>query len=409
MSKARVFINPFDDNGNYTGFQEVTEDVISIGTLKQQLDQTEYNIGIFRNSSVSIRMQNASGKYSDVSENASTIFKKTRGNSKVRITWEPGNGKLVAGFFKAGDPLSTVSEQITIFEGLLNDDATKADIDVQDAVFKVLGYDSILTEILVPFSSLGTETFTSLITKMLNQEKFTDLITIGSIAVGQDITLNDLSSLENKTVRNVLRDALFASNSVLFIKDNIVTVSNRDANVTPDPAFQFFGEAADFGLENVVDIKGFRSGLNRTFNHWLWTDTLILAQDISSIQSVGIREKEIDNDLVTGTTERQTLLDSNRDEFSTPHREFEIETILTPESLIPFLNDKISVDYPALGVDEAGQKTAIYGLPTGYDVDYYATDVVSISIIAAERWKILSRDIDLKNDTITFGVREILS
>ena len=63
---------------------------------------------------------------------------------------------------------------------------------------------------------------------MLNQSKFTDLVTIGSIDVGQDVTLDTIASLENKTVRNVLRSALFVSNSILFIKDNIVTVARID-------------------------------------------------------------------------------------------------------------------------------------------------------------------------------------
>ena len=112
---------------------------------------------------------------------------------------------------------------------------------------------------------------------------------------------------------------------------------------------------------------------------------------------------------MTGTTERQSLLDSNRDEFSIEHREFMITTHVTPDALIPFLNDRISVDYPAVGVDEAGQKTAVYGQPEGYEVDYYATDLFPIQILAAERWKILSRNINPKNDTITFGVREIIS
>ena len=57
---------------------------------------------------------------------------------------------------------------------------------------------------------------------------------------------------------------------------------------------------------------------------------------------------------------------------------------------------------------KAGQKTAVYGLPTGYEVDYYSTDITSIQIFAAERWKILSRKINLRNDTITFEVREII-
>lgn len=407
MSKVHVYINPFDDNGNYTGFQEITRDVTSIGTIKQQLDQSEYDLGIFRNADVSIKMENSSGRYSDVAENVNTIFRDKRSNSKVKITWEPGNNPLFAGFFEAGEAI--VSEEITIFEGLLNDDATKTDIEVQDADFKILGYDSILKELLVPFASLGTETFDSLITKMLNQSKFTDLVTIGSIDVGQDVTLDTIASLENKTVRNVLRSALFVSNSILFIKDNIVTVAPRDSNPLPDPAFSFFGEGSTLGIENFIDIKGFRSGLNRTFNHWTWKDTLLVAQDLSSIDKFGIREKDISNDLIINGTSRQSLLDSNRDKFGNPRRQFRITSFLTPSVLIPFMNDRLSIDAPAIGVEEAGQKTAVYGLREGYDVDYYATNIFSIQLFAAERWKIISRELNLKNDTITFGVKEILS
>lgn len=409
MSKVHVYIDPFDDDGNYTGFQEVTKDVISLGTLKQQLDQTEYDIGILRNSSVSIKMQNSSGKYSDVGENINSIFRNRRGGSKVRITWEPGNSPLICGFFNAGDESAIISEELTVFEGLLNDYGTKSDIEVQDVDFKILGYDSILSEILIPFSSLGTETFSSLISKMVNQTGLTELISIGTINVGQNETIDDLSGLENKTVRNSLRDVLFHSNSVLYIKDNVLKVANRDANLTPDPAFQFYGESALRGIENILDIKGFRSGINKTFNYWRWKDTALLAQETTSTQKYGIRDIEVGTDLITDNGKRQNILNSNRDEFGIPRREFNIETFLTPSVLDVFLLDRVSIDYPSLGVEESGQKVAVYGQPTGYEVDYYATDLFPIQIFAADRWKVISREINFKNDTIKFGVREIIT
>ena len=410
MSKLHVYIATKNDVGGYNDFQEVTKDVISLSDLNQQLDQSEYDIGIFRNSDVTIRLENSSGKYSNIEESPNSIFRQQRLNSKVRVTWQPGNDPLICGFFVSGAQQSILSEEITVYEGLLNDKATKTEIESQDVRFKILGYDSILDEITVPFSILGSETFSSLITKMLQQSELTDLIEIEDIDVGLDVSIDDLSSLENKTVRNVLRQVLFASNSILYIdSQNQLFVKPRQANETPNPSFMFYGEASTLGIENITDISNYRNGFNRVFNYWTWSDTTLLAQDSTSTQRFGINQKQISNDLITDNNKRNSILQVNRDEFSFPRREFEIKSYLTPDILVPTLNDRISVDYPILGVEEAGQKTAVYGQPDGYDVDYYATDVFSLQIQSAERWKILSRRISFKNDEITFLVREIIN
>lgn len=409
LSKVKVYINPFDDNGLYTSFIDVTRDVISLGQIKQQLDHSEYDLGIFRNANVSLKMQNNFGRYSSPGESVTTIFKFKRSNSKVRITWQPGNDPLICGFFKSGEILSVLSEEVTVFEGLLNDDATKSDIEIQDVDFKALGYDSILDTLLVPFSSLGTETISSLIFKMLDQVQFRSLVNLGSISPFLDSTLDTVAPLENKKVRDVLREVLLISNSVFYIRNGEYFVAPRVANALPDPAYQFYGEAADFGIENIVDIKDYRVGLNRTFNFWTWQDTVLAATDSSSATKYGFRAKQLSNDSITDNGKRQAILNANRDEFGSPRREFKISTYLTPAAIGVFLNDKISVDYPSIGVSESGQKVAVYDQPTGYEVDYYATDVFMIQILKAERWKVLATEIDLKNDTISYEVREIIS
>jgi len=406
LSKIKVYINPFDDDGFYTEFIDVTKDVVSVGSIKQQLDNTEYDVGVFRNSNVSLKMQNYSGRYSDVDENIATIFRSRRSNSKVRITWQPGNDPLICGFFNAGYEI--LSEEITVFEGLLNDDGSNSDIQIQDVDFKILGYESVLDQMLVPFSSLGAETLQTLTEKILDQSPFNQYIDFGSLVIQNNDTVDTVAPLQNKTVKNVLRDILLATNSIFYIKNNEVYIKSRDANPTPDPAFQFYGEASALGIENVIGITNFRSGLNKTFNFWTWKYTTLAAQDASSAGLYGIRKKEISIDIITNNTKRQNYLNANRTEFGSPRREFTIESFITPTILDLFLNDRVSADYPTLGVQD-GKKVAIYDLPEGYDVDYYATELFMVQILQAERWKVLSRQLNLRNDTIEFEVREIIT
>ena len=123
MARRRVYIAPFlPDGSGYDAFRDVTSDVefSSLGAITSTLDVSDYDIGIFTNSSMSINLQNSFGLYSDVS-NDNSIFQFKRGDSLVKITWDLSDYPFFPGISKPGE---IAGGEIEVFRGLLNDDAT---------------------------------------------------------------------------------------------------------------------------------------------------------------------------------------------------------------------------------------------------------------------------------------------
>lgn len=409
MSKLHVYITPYaDDQGTAYGTEvEVTKDVRDLGSLTQALDNNEYDVGVFRANQLKLSLLNHHGRYSDVGA-VDTIFKYKRGDSLVRITWEPGDGPLIAGFFTAGHPTAIVSEEIDIFEGLLSDIGTQSKIDDADVDFAVLGYESLLAQMTVPYSSIsnGNSLATALYT-CLNQAPFNERVTVnsGNITTGAAATIDDKASLENKTVLEAAKQILLASNSVLWIREGVVYTGPRTAGATL--AHTFYGPGAQAGIQNLIDIEKYRTGLNRVRNYWTWKDTTRLAQDTSSIATYGTQKREISLDIITNNTKRDTLLGSLKDEFKDPKREMELETWFSPTHLDLFLLDRVAVDYPSVALPVENQRTAQYDVPPGYDSDYYAEELLPLTIESTARFKVMARTINFKDETMKLSLREI--
>ena len=148
----RVYINPFDDSGNYAGYREVTADVdfSSLGMISQDLDNTDYNIGVYRTNNISVAFRNDKGLYSDVGSPTS-MFRYTRADSLLRITWAT-ESNMKAGFIKAGQ--TNLSVETEVFVGLINDDSLSMDLDTQEVQFTVLGRESRFNKTIVPINSV---------------------------------------------------------------------------------------------------------------------------------------------------------------------------------------------------------------------------------------------------------------
>lgn len=410
MSAFHVYIKPFaDDQGTAyeTDWLEVTEDVVEIGNLTQSLDNSEYEIGVLRASSMKLSLLNHHGKYSDVG-NIETIFKYKRGDSLVRVSWEPGDGPLVAGFFTAGAPGSILSEEIDLFEGLLSDIATQSKIDDADVDFQILGYESLLSQVIVPYADITNgDTFEEVILASVDQAPLNQLVTVdvANIDVGTSVTIDDKTKLENKTAFEALKLILLAANSVLYIRDGVLTTGPRTPGA--DLAFTFYGPGASDGIENIVDIQKYRTGLNKVRNFWTWKDTDLFAQDATSRAQYGTQKREIDLSLVTDNSKQEDILEALKDEFSLAKREMELQCFFTPDTLALFLLDRVKVDYPSVPLPVENQKTAQYEVPEGYDVDYYADELLPLTIEPTARFKIMNRVLDMKSETIKFSLREI--
>jgi hypothetical protein len=407
--KTRIYIKPFiDDEGSayVSDWIEITEDVMGLDKLQQQLDNTEFDIGIFRAANCKVKLRNDHGRYGAVNT-IESIFKYRRGGSKMRVTWEPGDDPIYCNFFFAGDPDAIVSEEVTAFEGILDDTQSKSPIEEQTIDFLIQGYENLLGQLKVPFSSISNgDSFESVIFAIVNQAPLNSFVTVSlaNISVGISTTIDDKTSLENKTCLEALKSILLASSSVLYIKDNVLFVKARTPGT--DDSYTFYGWASENGPENILDIDDFRLGEQRILNFVTWKDTNLFAEDTTSIQKYQYRKKEVELDIITNTTKRNSILTTIKDEYRDPKREFILKCFLEQKTLELFLLDKVIVDYPPEYVTRDDENVAIYGIGQ-YGIDYYADAITRLSIESSARFKIMSRKVDFLGGFIEFGLREI--
>lgn len=408
MGKFRVYLKTFDELGNYQSeYTDVSNDVLSIGNIKQTLDNSQYDVGIFRFGSVKIKLRNDTGKYLDETSTRS-IFPLKRQDTKIKVTFDINPKKLCVGFFKAG-ACGPINDELDIFEGLVTEITANSDVDEQEVVFDVLGFESIFDRVEVPYSSIGaTDDISTVLETILDQTQITNLLTVSAsnINPGLDQALDVKDDLENTTVKEALdsKELLFLSSSVLKISDNAVVISSRQESA--DVKFNFYGQASDKGLENVLDIKGFSYGINRLFNFWTWNETSLSASDITSIDKYGVRKRELSSDLITNGTKRQNILDENRDEFGSPKIEMKLTTKLNSQTIALELLDKVDIDYPTVFVTEIGQTLPVWG-SVKWGEFRWPLGKWNLTIDQAVKFKIMSRQINIKDETITFEIREV--
>jgi hypothetical protein len=407
MSRAHVYFQVFKATGQYTGeWIEVTRDVVKIGNIKQTLDSSEYDFGILKNSNVTINMNNSSGVYSDIAESYS-MFRFKRSGTRVKITWEPGDRDLLVGFFTCDDPDAIISEEVTVFNGLLNDDATKESIIDQEITFNCLGYESVLQNLKVPYSSISNgDTFSEILYDCFNQTEVTNLMTldIGRINPGTDSAVDDVSKLENKTVHEALKKILLPANSVFWVDMN-ARINIAERNPTDDLIYSFYGPGSLNGGENIASMK-YMLGNARIFNFITWKDTSIVSTDATSVGLYGIHKKEIDVDFITNNTTRNNIVDALVDEFSTRKTEIALKTILNPSTAAIEMLSKVNIDLPSITLDPDGLPVAYYG-KSEYGSSYYAQEINNIKILSTTSWKVLGRSINVENDLIEFELREV--
>lgn len=408
MGRFKVYIKPFTEAGVYDStWIDVSEDVelTGVSTIKQTLDNNEYDIGVFKNSEVTLTVTNLNGRYSNVGE-PGTIFKHRRANSLVKITWEIMHHDLVCGFFTCGNVAS--SEEEIAFEGLLDDRALKQEAEDQNLKFKVLGKEAIFDEVLVPFADISAgDTLEEILFTILSEPEITELLTVAAMNIDCSVNpaVDSVAALENKTVKEALAIILRDANSVLYINpsDDTIYVSPRTASATVQKVF--YGQGASAGIENIIDISDYRVGFNRVFNFVTWKDTTLVSQDLSSVSAYGYKKKEVSSEIITDNTKRQSILDSIKDEFKNPKRELILRVPIDYDTIALRVLDKISIDYPNVAINDSAP-IPLWDLAV-WDVAKYPYEVLPIAIEASAEFKILSRDIDPTNQELIFYVREV--
>jgi len=406
LSNLRVYIRPLDETGAYTTeYVEVTKDVNAnaISKISQKLDSSEYDVGVFSFSNINLKMRNSHGLYSEVGTSR-TIFKSKRNDSLVKIIWLPQPNQTILGNAIVGE--SILGTTVEIFKGFLSDENLKSDINTQDVSFTVLGLESIFDRVETPYSSLSATGTETLLYNIMNVSEVTSLLDVSAIniTVPDEQTVDDISELENTTIKEALAIILEASNSVLYVKDDTVYVTTREETAA-DPV-TFYGQASNIGIENVVKISNIRSGRNKMFNLWRWSDSNLVSRSTSSIDSYGVKDKEVDFSLFTNTTKRQAILDEFRDEFSEPKQEMDVTVPMTYDHLDLFLLDRVNIDYPTIYMPSTEGGMPIYGV-SKYGEAVYPLSQWSLSLELTDIFKIIAIDLMVKDNLIKFHLKKV--
>lgn len=409
MGRFRVYIKTFDSFGDYNDdWIEVSDDVLKLSEIKQSLDSTEYEIGIYKLSSLKLTLRNDHGYYLDP-DNTRSIFEYKRKDTQVKITWNVRAIPLCVGFFKAGN-VGPVGEEIEVFRGLITEVTATSDIDNQTAIFDVLGLESLFNRVTVPYSSITNgDDLSDVFYAMLNQATITELLTVSlsNITPGLDQAIDDKSDLENQTVK----EALGSGNSLLFLSQSILTTDGQVIEIKPrDPTatvqFSFYGPASQLGNQNIIDLKELREGFNSVRNFWTWEDTSLTAQDTSSVDKFGIEKKEIGSTVITNSTKRQNILNDLRDDFSAAKIELTLIAPLTPETVALKLLDKVDIDYPAPQFPADENPLPRFG-QARWGQARFPIGAYDFTIDQLTGFKIISRTIKPKDETIEFKLREV--
>ena len=379
-------------------------DASGISTISQLIDAEDYTFGIFAFGDVELVGHNKNGILNDANDPRS-IFQFTRDLAKVRAEFQVENvtrdssGKVTA--YSRTDTIT--------FKGLIQEEATRLDLQNNTVTFRVLTLDSVLrtTQIpggLVEDSDLASEA----IQAILNQTSITAVLNVipANITVDQDFTIDTGSAFDNISVFDGLKKLLVPANSVLIINSSDdVIVRSRDEDTTP-AILELYGEFDLQGRNNMLDLFDHNYGFHRMFNSMFFSDVTEV-KDAGFISEFGLRQKQVTVDFVTNTTTLDTIGNNLLDAFKAPKQELKVTIPMTFGKDVSMLQ-RVTIDSP-LRNEKPSSST---WLPIFGDAEYgdsetpYPNLTGSYEIHPNLLWKVIEINHDVINYLTTLKLRQ---
>lgn len=405
MSSVKVYLKPFDMLGNYQAdFIDVTDYVEKIGDITIDSDSSGYDIGVYRNSGFQLTLNNRDGLFSDVGS-PNSLFLFNRGDSIVKVTFDLADYVLRTTRATPFDD-QYVSNETTLFEGLLNDDSLVEDAKREQVAFRVIGFETLFSEKTIFSNYVLGDDVEELIYKALNVARVTDLLTLdaGNIECGTNQIPDAIEQLENRSIKQTLDELLLLSNSVLFIENRTIYVVPREESAALE--YTFYGPNSLTGVENLQEVKNISNGKNKMFNFFKWRDSTQTAARNMSINKYGTRIKELSSELFTNTTKQFNIMESLLDEFGFPKQEMDVQVNLNYSTLALQILDKVNMDYPLQFVESEGFEFPICGLAVCGEA-VLPKPILSFAMPPNKYFKIIKRTFSPEKRIVSFRIREI--
>lgn len=389
--RYKVEINPLikaDTYGDYIDISDYVQDG-GIGKIKRGIDSTDFDFGLFTFSDITIKLENVNGKFNESGDDRS-IFCYQRDLAKVRIS-------LV---FNEQTGLSDKR-----FDGIINEDGTKANAYQDEITFKILSLDSVLRKTKVESGVLTDGMLASSAFKILiNRPQITILLNYDENLINPslDIILDDVSSLEKGKTSSTINKILQVTNSVMLINDdNFVVVQDREPNLTV--LRNFYGPYDIFYRENMTKMEKFNSGKHRTFTSVKVNNTEKSIEGYQ--QDFGFNQKEINAAFITNAETEGDIAEALANEFKMQkiEAEFRVPTIEFYETDIldlcrvyyPLRIKRIDGSFlPIIGITKINDDT--WKLPNRYGSIEIRKDIAFKAISIEEDPKALEMIIKLR-------------
>lgn len=386
----KVYLTPLKNKDVYVSEEIDISDYVEfsgIGSIVRQVDNGDFDIGVFTYSNVDLKIVNSNGKFSQPDDYRS-FFEYSRDLSKIRIEF-----------------LDREQNVFTTFKGIINDEATTQDFNKRTMKFSILSYDSILKKIIVPAGLISNgDTFKEAFIKILNRVEVLSLLNFDEANVNPTLNLQiDIGNyFDNLTSRNALNDILLASNSILFIddSDNIIIKERKENLNIP---FEIYNDGNLESKENIFNIKSFNNGLQRSFNSIKVNN--VVANNDKYIETFNLRQKEFTLDFITNITTLSTIASNILNEFKAPKKEGEVEVSSEDFQNIQLL-DVVAFPYESFSkLYQNDKDIAMYEQET-YGNFNYPIELRELNLSPQIKYKTIAIKNDPKNKKIVLKIRQ---
>ena len=346
--------------------------------IRKSIDAGDYDVGVYSYGDINLTCDNPNGFFNDVDDSRS-IFNHVRDRAKVKIKFTETDKSA------DGEETSTIK-----FDGLINEEATRQNIEKDSIIFKILSFDSVIRNTKIPSGNVvNGQTFKNAIFAILNTARITSVlgVSLSNINPDLDLTIDDAAPFTNQPSKDGLDSLLRVSNSIMLIdSSNNVIIKSRDEDNTRS-ILNLFGKHDLHRRENIISINDFNTGLHRLFTSIVINTTDKTDSGLS--QELGTRQKKISIDYITDATKEAQIADQLLNEFKSQKLELKITV---PTKIVNDLEllDRVSIDYPLRVKPIKDKFFPVIGITEVADSDFPLPNVFgSIMIHRNTAWKVI--------------------
>jgi len=394
--RYKVFFTPRSSISDYGDEIDVSDRIRLDGLqkIKRSIDSGDYGFGVYTYDDIDLKGFNKNGIFNGP-EDSRSMFPAGRDGCIVKVV------------FTQYDNEDNETDTI-VFNGLINEEATRLDVVKEIITLRVLSLDSIIRNTKVPAGIITNNvTVKQALIQILSSNRIEQILNIDEANINPSLDLEiDVGSVfDDQPAKDAIDDLLLVSNSVMIIDSDLNVIVRPRTEKTDRPILKLYGKSDQFGRENIINLAEYNSGFHRVFTSIVVNDVEKSNAGLSS--DYGVRQKAFTFDFLTDAEKESQVAQTLLDEFKAAKTELvvkvPIRTILTYDLL-----DRVSINYPlrvkpvankflpVVGVSELGETDTPLPLQFG-----------SLSIDPRIAFKIIEIAEDPKNFSAEVKLRQI--